>query len=197
MSDETQLIGVIDMVIRDIRDRTATRVNFVSPGAPASPSPDHKGDVLALKDGTLPGAPAEQHGDAPAPSLLFVPLPITTPLYQNARFFLTKPPPRRGDGSKETGNGDKANHLVIGIDTGHLGQLWFNIAATADSLLVKCFAEKEEVSRYIKTGFPGLQASLEELSFSRIDLLSLTDPVLEHIERPGSPGAGGLIDIEV
>jgi len=195
LNDDTQLIGVVDMVIQAIRDYTATRVNFVAPAAAASPSAEQKGESV-LKGGVTPGIPAEHAAEAAPGGLLFVPLPITTPLYQNARFFLARDDGDKGTRGKGTG---VLNHLVIGIDTENLGQLWFNIALNSDSLLVKCFAEKEEVSRYIKTGFPDLQASLAELAFSRVDLLSFTDPTLEHLERPGSQdgAAGGLVDVEV
>ncbi|HUW63910.1 MAG TPA: hypothetical protein VMW83_04315 [Spirochaetia bacterium] len=197
MADDTLLVGVIDMVIRDIRDKSATRVNFVAPGSAVSPSPEQKEDLLALKTAVLTGPPASQPKEGPSPGLLFIPLPINSPLYPNARFFLAT----KEDGGKTAGGKDKSpsSHLVIGIDTENLGQLWFNVAAGSNDLLIKCFAEKEEVSRFIRASLPGLKSTLEELAFGKIDLLSLTDPVLENLERPGSPdeGFGSLIDIEV
>lgn len=194
LSSDTTLIGMIDMVIQDIREKAATRVNFVPPGPSVRPSPEQRGESPFL-----PGAlPTTAHArESPASNLLFLPLPITTPLYPNARFFLAA----EKDGNRGSGpeNQNEDIHLVIGIDTENLGPLWFNVAAGGESLLIKCFSGQEEVSRHIRDSLPDLKAALGDLSFARIDLFSLTDPVLEHPRRPGTPDTdgGSLIDVEV
>lgn len=197
MSNDTLIIGVIDAVIRDIREQMATRVNFIAPGPAVTPSKEQREALPFLKGANWSTPPSDHPVETPSAPLLFVPLPINTPLYPNARFFLAT----GKDGRNPAGGEDNLalSHLVIGIDTENLGQLWFNIAAGSDSLFIKCFSQKDEVSRLIRVGLPDLKSALEELTFGKIDLLSLTDPALDHMERPGSPGegSGSLIDIEV
>jgi len=197
LSSDSTLIGMIDLVIQDIREKTATRVNFIPPGAAVRPSPENAGQA-SFWSAVVP--PSAHPRESPPQNLLFLPLPITSPLYPNARFFLAI---KEHDKDKGTGSGtnkeNPAVHLVIGIDTENLGTLWFNITASDESLLIKCFSGREEVSRHIRAWLPDLKAALTGLSFARIDLFSLAGPVLEQPQRPGAPDAAGgsLIDIEV
>ena len=107
---------------------------------------------------------SEQHFPIPA----FVPLPLRSELFPEARYFA------RMDKNKTTAKAEKdvIEEIFICLATEKLGQIWFGLACRKDFLSVTCFTEQEAANKIIRKNFSPLRDELKEIGFKEVSLTS-------------------------
>lgn len=112
----------------------------------------------------------EQTTEQPFPILSFVPLPLRSELFPEARFFA-------GLGEDKTtapAGQEMVEEIFICVVTEKLGQVWIGLACRNDFLSVKCFTEQEMSNKIIRENFPALRNDLKTIGFKEVSLTSRT-----------------------
>lgn len=109
----------------------------------------------------------QQKTDQPFPVPAFIPLPLRSDLFQEARFFA-----RLGEEKEAAGTGREAEELFICLITENLGRIWVGVAGRGDYLSVKCFTDQEIANKILRQNFPPLREDLKTIGFSEVSLTS-------------------------
>ncbi|OQA11041.1 MAG: Flagellar hook-length control protein FliK [Firmicutes bacterium ADurb.Bin373] len=142
--------------VSQLRDATAAiRETLANEGV--------KTTMLQTARTDAPQQKAEQHFPLPA----FIPLPLRTDLFQEARFFA-----RPGEEKEGAGTNREAEEIFICLITENLGRIWVGIAMRNDFLSVKYFTEREASNKTLRQNFPPLREELKSIGFSRVSLIS-------------------------
>lgn len=112
---------------------------------------------------------AQQKPEQPFSAPSFIPLPLRTGLFQEARFFA-----RLGEGKTGAGAGREAEEFFICLITKNLGRIWVGISCHNDFLSVKCFTDQETSNKILRKHFPPLREDLKTIGFNEVSLTSQT-----------------------
>ncbi|AEF93155.1 hypothetical protein Desca_0251 [Desulfotomaculum nigrificans CO-1-SRB] len=124
------------------------------------------------KDNLPPDTSVQERND----QLPYVPLPLRSEFYQDARFYA-----RLQDFKYKTGNLDETR-IIFCLRTVNLGQLWFNLAIRPGKLLsVQCLTENNSSAELFKENAELLQAALVELGFASVIVSCRPQPGIQSI----------------
>lgn len=124
----------------------------------------------ALSGGEEAGRPSlpEQQALSARDYPPFVPLPLRSEIYPNARFYARFPREKAAAG--ETVPATPAVFLCL--VTENLGILWFGLTLRDSGLAINCFTESEEANRTVTENFSTLREELLSAGFSSVSLSS-------------------------
>lgn len=105
----------------------------------------------------------------------FIPLPIKTDLFREARFLA------RYSEEKLSGTDEQFAEIFICLLTMHLGRIWINLNSKKNSLSVKFFTDSEQAGNTLKESFQPLAGALEKTGYPDITLTSLVRPELSAV----------------
>lgn len=131
----------------------------------------------------------KESGD-PQSELIFLPLPLKSELFPDARFYkqITD-----GERSRQ-GDNEKQNRLVFGLNAPSLGELYFLVVQQENNLSIKCAASKLQTVNVLREGFTGLKEKLHRLGWKKIHCSCI------QVKNPGEqPGVtpSGFIDFKI
>lgn len=109
------------------------------------------------------GRTAEQPFPVPA----FIPLPLRSELFQEARFFAKSEEEKTGTTSRK-----EALEIFICLITEKLGRIWVGLTCRKDFLSVKCFTDQEMTNKVLRQNFSPLRDELKAIGFKEISLTS-------------------------
>ncbi|MFX4262386.1 flagellar hook-length control protein FliK [Pelotomaculum propionicicum] len=147
----------------------ATRTEAVSQVRDATAAMKETLEAEGVKASALQTAPAEtpqQKAEQPYSIPPFIPLPLRTDLFKEARFFA-----RLGE-EKTEGGSREAEEFFICLITENLGRIWVGVACRSDFLSVKCFTDQEGSNKVLRQNFPPLREELKTIGFSEVSLTS-------------------------
>ncbi len=110
----------------------------------------------------------EQHTAPAVENPAFVPLPLRSELYPDARFY-ARFPQEKPAGSNSA---PVAPTVFLCLVTENLGTLWFGLTLRDSGLFVNCFTESEEANRTLRENFSLLREELLSSGFSTVSLSS-------------------------
>ncbi|MEW6063762.1 hypothetical protein P378_17670 [Desulforamulus profundi] len=156
----------------------------------------------AAREMTKTGRPAGPRTPDPvtAPDrqdqLAFVPLPLRTPLYEDARFYW-----KVKDFSAKTGKDGEAK-VIFSLNTDTLGLLWFTLTTQpGSSLSVQCITEIQTAAEIFRAGAADLQKELTELGYQNVIVSCRMQPGIRSIADIDPDFASGesniLLDVQV
>ncbi|BAF58645.1 MAG: flagellar hook-length control protein FliK [Pelotomaculum sp.] len=119
------------------------------------------------------GQPADEASQLPP----FIPLPLRSELFREARFFARTGGGRAGKAAARA----PASDVFICLVTENLGRLWAGLSWRDELLSVRYFTENEAASRMLAENFPELKESLQEIGFAEVSLSSLVRGELKAI----------------
>ncbi|MEW6696249.1 MAG: flagellar hook-length control protein FliK [Bacillota bacterium] len=128
--------------------------------------------------------------------LTYVPLPLRTPLYQDARFYW-----KLKEFSAKTGADGEAK-VIFSVNTDTLGQLWFTLTTQpGNSLSVQCITEIQTAAEIFRAAAADLQRELSELGYQNILVSCRLQPGIRSIADIDPDFASGeitmLLDVQV
>jgi hypothetical protein len=117
----------------------------------------------------LQSAPAEtlQKAEQPFSIPAFIPLPLRTELFQEARFFA-----RLGEDKTNTGAARETEEIFICLITENLGRIWVGVSCRNDFLSIKCFTDREDSNKILRQNFSPLREDLKTIGFKEVSLSS-------------------------
>lgn len=148
--------------------KPSARTEGVSPVRDLTTAAGEALEAESVKNSVSQSARAEtqQKTEQPFSVPSFIPLPLRTDLFQEARFFA-----RLGD-EKTEGGVREAEEFFICLATENLGRIWVGIACRSDFLSVKCFTDQEASNKILRQHFPPLREDLKTIGFSEVSLTS-------------------------
>ena len=148
----------------------ANRTEGVSQARDATAAMKEALETEGAKAPALRAAPAEtpqQKAEQPFSIPPFIPLPLRTDLFHEARFFA-----RLGEEKSEADGGREAEEFFICLITENLGRIWIGVACRSDFLSVKCFTDQEGTNKILRQNFSPLREELKTTGFSEVSLTS-------------------------
>lgn len=139
-----------------VRDATAAMKEALEAGGA-------KATALQTTTAETPQQKAEQPFSIPP----FIPLPLRSELFQEARFFA-----RLGEEKTNADGGREAEVFFICLITENLGRIWIGVACRNDFLSVKCFTDQEGSNIILRQNFSPLREELKTIGFSEVSLTS-------------------------
>jgi hypothetical protein len=117
----------------------------------------------------LQSAPAEtlQSADQPFSIPAFIPLPLRTDLFREARFFA-----RLGEDKTDTGAARETEEIFICLITENLGRIWVGVSCRNDFLSIKYFTDREDSNKILRQHFSPLREDLKTIGFKEVSLTS-------------------------
>jgi hypothetical protein len=109
----------------------------------------------------------QQKTEQPFSIPAFIPLPLRSDLFPEARFFA-----RLGEEKTGAGAGREAEEFFICLITENLGRIWIGVACRSDFLSVKCFTDQEGPNKILRQHFPPLRDDLKTIGFKEVSLTS-------------------------
>jgi len=124
--------------------------------------------------------------EPPTTQLNFVPLPMRSDLFPEARFFARLD---ERDGENRTGGAEKTEIFVY-VETDSLGSIWVSMSWINHSLSIRYYTENNDSSKTIREDFAVIKKDLIELGFKEVsqtsqareDLGSLTSVLLPQFD---------------
>lgn len=128
--------------------------------------------------------------------LPFVPLPLRTPLYEDARFYWKL----KDFSAKVEENGDAK--VIFSIHTNTLGLLWFSVSAHSNQVLaVQCVTENNCSAEVLRANSPEMQQELAHLGYAQVVVSCRVQPGIRNIADLDPDFANGaqptLLDVQV
>lgn len=109
---------------------------------------------------------AEQTTEQPFTVPAFVPLPLRSELFPEARYFA-----RIGeDKTKPKTHKEVIEEIFICLFTEKLGQIWIGLACQKDYLHVTCYTEQKMANQIIRENSPHLREDLKTVGFKEVSL---------------------------
>ncbi len=118
----------------------------------------------------------QQKTEQSFPLPAFIPLPLRTDLFPEARFFA-----RHGEEKEGAGVDRETEEVFICLITENLGRIWVGIAVRNDLLSVKYFTGREDLNQVLRQNFPTLREELKSIGFSRVSLTSQAKAELDTV----------------
>lgn len=108
--------------------------------------------------------------------LPFVPLPLRTPLYEDARFYW-----KLKDFSAKVGEAGEAK-VIFSIHTDTLGLLWFSVSAQSNQVLaVQCVTENNGSAEVFRASSSEMQQELADLGYANVVVSCRVQPGIRSI----------------
>jgi hypothetical protein len=131
----------------------------------------------------------KETGD-PQSELIFLPLPLKSELYPDAKFYR-----QVNDEEKSGQDGDEnQNRLVFGLKTASLGDIYFLVVQRESNLSIQCAASKLQTVDVLRKGFAELEKKLKRLGWQKVHYSCV------QTENPGEPPIvmpSGFIDYKI
>ncbi|MEG6523378.1 flagellar hook-length control protein FliK [Desulfotomaculum sp. 1211_IL3151] len=107
--------------------------------------------------------------------LSYVPLPLRSPVYENAHFYLKI----KDLAAKTDANGQYK--LIFQINTDTLGPLWFTLSTQPNLLSVQCITESNSTAELFRNSSLELQQDLSEAGYQNVIVSCRIQPGIRGI----------------
>lgn len=136
---------------------------------------------------------AGKEGSGTQNDLTFVPLPLKSDIFPDARFY------KQIDPDEKQKNPDtQQNRLIFGLKTSTLGELYFLIIQQENKLSINCTASRPQSIAALKNGLSQLKKELHQSGWTNITCSCM------HVEKPDQspsipPAATplGVVDLKI
>ncbi|NLI11814.1 flagellar hook-length control protein FliK [Pelotomaculum propionicicum] len=112
---------------------------------------------------------AQQTSPQPLPVPVFLPLPLRSDIFPEARFFVR---PEDEKPEAKAAEHDQIMDIFICLITETMGRVWVGLFCRKEYLSVKCFTDQESTNKLLRQNFTPLRESLKEIGFKEVSLTS-------------------------
>jgi hypothetical protein len=125
---------------------------------------------------TEAAAPLHRTTENNEPVLL--PLPLKSPLFPDAQFFVFRRP---GEGQNRERGEKEETGIIFSLSTRSLGRLFFTLTRQAQTINIACHTENEKISARLAPRWDELKQQLRQAGFPNVTIRCTT---LHHNLRP-------------